>query len=98
MLRAVTSAGVVTTVLEDWFSYRGNPDDIAQFDVATGNEEPILERLGGVSGGPVFRVISHPVLRLALVGVVSEGTPVFGHPSFKFTRRLDVIELDGRIA
>ena len=73
MLRAVTYAGVVTSVLDDWFSYRGDPDNIAQFDVTTRGEEAVLERLDGVSGGPVFRVVGQPVLRLDLVGVRAKG-------------------------
>ena len=97
-LSAVTSAGYVTACGEDWFSYRGDPDDMAQFDVATGEEENILEKLDGVSGGPVFRIQrqSNQVL-FELVGVVSEGSVIFGHHAFTFARRLDIIAGDGRI-
>lgn len=94
----ITSAGVVTSASADWFTYHGDPDDMSQFDVSTGREETLLEKLDGVSGGPVFRSSGTSDGTLELVGVVSQGTEVFGHPVFRFSRRLDEIDPSGRVS
>jgi hypothetical protein len=97
VFNGITSAGAVTSVTNDWFSYHGDPDDMSQSDVPTGREEDMLEKFDGISGGPVFRSSGAPSGKLELVGVVSQGTTVFGHPVFAFSRRLDVIDASGRI-
>jgi hypothetical protein len=69
---------------------------MSQIDVATGLEDELLEHLDGISGGPVFRVVAKPIVRLELLGIVSQGSLVFGH-HVGSAARLDVIDTDGRI-
>jgi hypothetical protein len=99
MFRAVTHATVVTSVSGERFSSHGDPEDIAQFDVATGAEEPILEEFEGISGGPAFRIVTleSGILYPELIGVISEGKTVHQHLVFVFSHRLDIVGRDGRM-
>jgi len=95
-LWSFASASIVTSADKDWFSCRSHHDDLSQLDVRTTEDVPLLARLGGLSGGPVFRILTQPRLDLELIGVVSEGEPMFfGHQIVKSARRLDVVTSDG---
>lgn len=56
-----------------------------------------MTSVGGLSGGPVLRVKTNPIVRAELIGVVAEGGSINGHLYIKFARRLDVIRQDGSI-
>jgi hypothetical protein len=98
---AIVLIGEVESVSSDghWFTYHGKPEDMTQTDVATRSEEPILEELGGLSGGPVFRSSGAAGGQLELVGVVADApeNAFYGHIILRFARRLDVIRPDGSI-
>ena len=65
-----------------------------QGDVAC-NREAINGRLGGMSGGRVFRPIEERLNRLEYVGVVYEHGETF---ELVFARSVDVIQADGTLA
>jgi hypothetical protein len=58
-----------------------------------GANVPNIE-LGGMSGGPVFRLISTPIERLELVGFIYESSPtlVFARPSHYITENGEINE------
>jgi hypothetical protein len=96
---AVVSAGFVASVSSDgnWFTYHGEPDDMTQTDVKTGEEEDLLQEYGGISGGPVFRALGKSDDTLELVGVVVEGGAALGH-LVRCARRLDAIDARGSMS
>jgi hypothetical protein len=97
VFNAVTLQGLVTGIRDDGFRYRAEMKDLRQYDVVAGNEEDVLTDYAGISGGPVFRVKSEPLLRQELVGLVSEGALAYNtYPSVYFAR-LDRVQRDGRI-
>ena len=97
-VNALVSAGVVDSVSpdENWFTSYGDPADMTQTDVYTGIDEDLIQRYGGISGGPVFRAMGKTVDTLELVGVVAEGGATLGH-LVRCARRLDVIDVRGSI-
>lgn len=54
----------------------------------------INEDIGGLSGGPVFRLVSEPLERIELVGLIYEF-----HASFELVviHHLSFVQADGRL-
>jgi hypothetical protein len=59
------------------------------------DRQAINQRLGGMSGGPVFRLVEEGLTRLEFVGTVYEHGPTF---ELVFARSAAVIRADGTLA
>lgn len=95
-LNMVTAQAIVVRVEEGDFLCRAEPEDLRQHDVPTGAAEEVLDHLGGMSGGPAFRIELAPLIRYELCGLVYEAETIFSKPHVKFVR-LDDVTQDGRL-